>query len=129
VEPSLPRDRPTLVERWPAPMAVLARRCDDDPLFAARFEIYAFAPSGARPLELCNAFDELTDPVEQRARFLEDNAKRRALGKPELPVDEEFLAALAALPRSAGCALGVDRLLMLLLDAPHIDDVTALPWR
>ena len=132
VEPALPRERPTMVARWPSPMAVLARRCDDDPNFAERFEIYAFAagaPGDARPLELCNAFDELTDAVEQRARFHEDNAKRRRLGKPELPLDEAFLAALPALPRCAGCALGVDRLLMLLLGAEHIDDVSTLPWR
>jgi lysyl-tRNA synthetase class 2 len=117
------RDRPVVVERWPAQMAVLARRCDDDPLFATRFEIYAGG------LELANAFDELTDPVEQRARFLDDNAARRALGKAELPLDEAFLSALGALPRSAGCALGIDRLLMFLLGARQIDDVTALPWR
>lgn len=132
VEPALSHERPTVVSRWPAPMAALARTCDDDPMFAERFEIYAFASSAARnarPLELCNAFDELTDAVEQRARFLDDNAKRRALGKPALPLDEDFLAALPALPRSAGCALGVDRLLMLLLGAPHLDEVMALPWR
>lgn len=132
VEPALSRDRPVVVSRWPSPLAVLARRCDDDPLFAERFEIYAF-PAGAappaRPLELCNAFDELTDDVEQRARFLEDNAGRAALGKPALPLDEAFLAALPALPRCAGCALGVDRLLMVLLGAAHIDEVVALPWR
>lgn len=114
---------PVVVERWPAQMAVLARRCDDDPLFAGRFEVYAGG------LELSNAFDELTDPVEQRARFLDDNRARRALGKPALPLDEDFLAALGHMPRAAGCALGVDRLLMLLLDVAAIDDVTALTWR
>ena len=132
VEPALSRERPTVVTRWPTPMAVLARRCDDDPNFAERFEVYAFAKSAgpaARPLELCNAFDELTDAVEQRARFVDDNDKRRALHKPELPLDEDFLAALPALPRSAGCALGVDRLLMLVLGAADIDEVSCLPWR
>lgn len=132
VEPSLSRERPTVVSRWPAPMAALARRCDDDPNFAERFEVYAFAATagpGARPLELCNAFDELTDAVEQRARFVDDNHKRRALGKPALPLDEDFLAALPALPRCAGCALGVDRVLMLLLGAADIDEVSCLPWR
>ena len=117
------RARPVVVERWPASMAVLARTCPDDPLFAARFEIYAGG------LELTNAFDELTDPVEQRARFVADNAARVALGKPALPLDEAFLEALARMPRAAGCALGFDRLLMLLTGAREIDDVTALPWR
>jgi lysyl-tRNA synthetase class 2 len=123
IEPNLGKERPTVVSRWPASMAILARKCKDDPRFAERFEIYAGG------LELCNAFDELTDPVEQRARFVADNEKRRALGKPELPLDEEFLTALGKLPQSAGCALGVDRLLMVLLGATSIDDVTALPWR
>ena len=123
VEPRLGRDRPVVVERWPAQMAVLARRCDDDPLFAARFEIYAGG------LELSNAFDELTDAVEQRSRFESDNEKRRELGKETLPLDEEFLDALPQMPRTAGCALGFDRLLMYLLKEPSIDDVIALPWR
>lgn len=132
VEPALSRARPTVVSRWPAPMAALARRCDDDRNFAERFEIYAFAHGaapGARPLELCNAFDELTDADEQRARFATDNAQRRALGKAELPIDEDFLAALPRLPRSAGCALGVDRLLMVLLGLEVLDEVLPLPWR
>jgi lysyl-tRNA synthetase class 2 len=123
VEPNIGRERPIVVARWPASMAVLARKCDDDPRFADRFEIYAGG------LELSNAFDELTDPVEQRARFIDDNAKRRALGKAELPLDEEFLAALAQMPRTAGCALGFDRLLMYLTGATAIDDVIAIGWR
>jgi lysyl-tRNA synthetase class 2 len=123
VEPNIGRERPVVVSRWPASMAVLAKKCDDDDRYAQRFEIYAGG------LELSNAFDELTDPVEQRVRFNDDNAKRRALGKPELPLDEAFLAALAQMPRTAGCALGVDRLLMYLLGAADVDDVVALPFR
>lgn len=123
VEPNIGRERPIVVSRWPASMAVLARTCDDDPRFADRFEIYAGG------LELSNAFDELTDPVEQRARFVDDNAKRRALGKAELPLDEDFLTALANMPKTAGCALGFDRLLMYLTGSASIDDVVALGWR
>ena len=123
VEPAIGQQRLAVVTQWPAQMAVLAR-LDDDPRFARRFEAYA------RGLELCNAFDELTDAVEQRARFNDDNATRRTLGKVEVPLDEEFLAALPRLPSpSAGNALGFDRLLMLLTGAADIDDVTALPWR
>lgn len=130
VEPHIGHARPVVVARWPASMAVLARTCDDDPLFAERFEIYAHvAALGGGALELSNAFAELTDPVEQRARFVEDNAKRRALGKSELPLDEEFLSALGGLAPTAGCALGFDRLLMLLEQAREIDDVTAARWR
>ncbi len=135
VEPKIGHERPLVVERWPTSMAVLAKKCDDDARFAERFEVYAqlsgasSSSGGNGALELSNAFAELTDPIEQRARFLEDNAKRRALGKPELPLDEQFLAALGSLPPTAGCALGIDRLLMLLSRATDIDDVTAMPWR
>lgn len=123
IEPRIGRDRPIVVERWPAQMAVLARRASDDPLFAGRFEVYAGG------LELSNAFDELTDPTEQRARFEADNRVRRALAKPTLPLDELFLAELQHMPRTAGCALGIDRLFMHLCAADRIDDVIAIPWR
>ena len=118
VEPHIGKDGPVVVSRWPAQMAVLARTCDDDARYAERFEVYAGG------LELSNAFDELTDPVEQRARFVDDVHKRVAMGKAALPLDEEFLAVLGNMPRTAGCALGFDRLLMYLLKANAIDDVT-----
>jgi elongation factor P--(R)-beta-lysine ligase len=82
-----------------------------------RFEVYAAG------LELCNAFGELTDVAEQRLRLERDLTERRRRGLPEYPIDEKFLAALAAMPPSAGIALGVDRLAMLLLGASHIRDV------
>lgn len=132
VEPRLGTDRIAIVEKWPAQMAVLARLDDDDARYARRFEAYGQSRSGehATCLELCNAYDELTDPVEQRARFAADNALRRLLGKPEVPLDEDFLAALPHMPSpSAGNALGFERLLMLLTGADDIDDVAALPWR
>ncbi|MFZ9889309.1 MAG: EF-P lysine aminoacylase EpmA [Myxococcota bacterium] len=123
VEPHIGRDRLCVVERWPRQMAVLARGSDDDPLFAERFEIYAGG------LELANAFDELTDPTEQRRRFAADNHLRRALGKEALPIDELFLRSLADLPPTVGIALGFDRVLMLLFGAAHIEDVVPVPFR
>lgn len=127
VEPQIGRDRLCVLQRWPASMAVLAR-VDDDPRYARRFELYGHSRLGC--LELCNAFDELTDAVEQRRRFDDDNRVRTRIGKPALPLDEDFLTALPQMPSpSAGNALGVDRLLMLLTNAASIDDVTALPWR
>ena len=127
IEPRIGRERLCVLQRWPASMAVLARVDDDDPRYARRFEIYGHSQLGC--LELCNAFDELTDAREQRRRFEADNDLRALLGKPRLPLDEAFLAALPSMPPSAGNALGVDRLLMLLTDAADIDDVTALSWR
>lgn len=120
VEPELGRGKPTFLTRYPAPMAALARLCDDDPSVAERFEAYVDG------VELCNAFDELTDPVEQRRRLLADRASRHKAGKPDYPIDEKFLAALeTGLPPCAGNALGFDRLLMLVLGKPRIEDVMA----
>ena len=93
----------------------------DDSRVVERFE--AYLPSEAGLLELCNGFGELTDAVEQRARLVDDLAKRAARGLPGYPIDERFLAALADLPACAGVALGVDRLAMLLLGARDIAEV------
>ncbi|TMQ06894.1 MAG: EF-P lysine aminoacylase GenX [Deltaproteobacteria bacterium] len=119
VEPALAAlDRPVILEDWPAPLAALARRRPDDPRTALRFEVYVGG------IELANAFGELTDPVEQRARFEHDQAIRRARGKPVYPIDERLLAALAeGLPPSAGIALGFDRLVMLATGTDTIDQV------
>ena len=105
-------------------MAALSRRKPEDPRLAERFELYVCG------LELANAFGELTDPVEQRARFLADQAKKQALYSETYPVDEDFLAALeSGLPPSAGIALGFDRLVMLATAAPDIEDVLWAPVR
>jgi len=119
VEPALAAlDRPVLLEDWPVPLAALARRKPGDPSTALRFEAYVGG------IELANAFGELTDPVEQRARFEHDQATRRARGKPIYPIDDRLVAALAeGLPPSAGIALGVDRLIMLATGADTIRDV------
>jgi elongation factor P--(R)-beta-lysine ligase len=120
VEPKLGRGKPTFLTHYPARMAALARIHPGDPTTADRFEAYADG------LELCNGFGELTDPVEQRRRFEADLAARAMQGRPAYPIDERFLAALAdGLPPSAGNALGIDRMLMLLLGKRSIADVVA----
>ncbi|MGE5180523.1 MAG: EF-P lysine aminoacylase GenX [Acidobacteriota bacterium] len=110
-------DRPLILEDWPAPLAALARRRPDDPRTALRFEAYIAG------LELANAFDELVDPVEQRARFEVDQRTRAARGKPVHPIDERLVEALAHVPPSAGIALGIDRLAMLAAGVDTIDRV------
>jgi elongation factor P--(R)-beta-lysine ligase len=121
VEPAIAAiDRPVFLTDWPVKLAALARRKPGNPSVVERFEAYIGG------IELANAFGELTDPVEQRARFLDDVATRAARGRPQYPLDERLLAALTeGLPPCAGIALGVDRLVMLVLGAPHIRDVLA----
>ena len=119
VEPRLAKDVPTVLTDYPAEAAALARRKPGNPRVAERWELYIGG------LELANAYSELTDPVEQRARFEACAAARRALGKEVYPLDEDFLAALGQLPPCGGIALGVDRLVMLLADAASIEDVLA----
>lgn len=123
VEPELGRDRPVFITRYPASQAALARvSTEDGHPVAHRFELYI------NGLELCNGYWELTDPEEQKRRFEADNRQRRDVGKAEMPVDSRFLEALdAGLPACSGVALGLDRLLMLKVDASLIDEVLAFP--
>ena len=122
IEPHLGQNRPTVITDFPASQAALARKRADNPELAERFEVYV------QGIELANGFYELTDPVEQRQRFEEDLKKRQALNLPTYPLDERFLAALeSGLPDCAGVALGLDRLLMLIAGASHIDEVLAFP--
>ncbi len=121
VEPHLGHGRPTILDRYPAAEAALARRCPDDPRVAERFELYACG------VELANGFGELTDATEQRRRFeAEMDEKQRVYGH-RYPLDEDFLAALALMPPASGIALGFDRLVMLATHAPSIDHVIWTP--
>lgn len=120
VEPALGWERPVFLYRWPARQAALARLDPGDPEVAERFEVLAGG------LELANAFCELTDAREQRARMDRERAERRARGLEVYPIDERFLSALEqGMGFASGIALGVDRLVMLLSGARHIDEVIA----
>lgn len=120
IQPRLGIERPLFIYDYPASQAALARLRGDDPVVGERFELYV---SG---IELANGYHELGDADEQRARFAQDNDRRRALGLPMLPLDERLLAALAhGLPACAGVALGLDRLVMLAAGVRDIDEVMA----
>ncbi len=122
VEPHLGRAQPSFLTHWPAAQAALARRDPADPRAALRFELFVCG------MELANAFEELVDPVEQRARFVEDRARRGALYGPGWQMDEDFLAALKhGMPPGSGAALGFDRLAMIAAGADRIDQVLWLP--
>lgn len=121
VEPNLGQGRLTVLFEYPAPEAALARAKSSDPRVAERFEVYACG------VELANGFGELTDPDEQRRRFMSAmDEKQRRYGE-RYPLDEDFLAALTEMPQASGVALGFDRLVMLASGALRIDQVVWTP--
>ena len=123
IQPGFARDELLLVHDYPASQCALARIRADDPPVAERFEAFL------GPIELANGYHELTDPIEQRARFERDHALRRQRGDPLPPLDERLLAALEyGLPDCAGVAMGVDRLLSAMLDADVIATCLAFPF-
>jgi lysyl-tRNA synthetase class 2 len=122
LQPEFPRDRITVIRDFPATQSALAKIRADDPPVAERFELFL------GPYELANGYHELTDAIEQRARFERDNERRRARGQREMPIDERFLATLPKMPACAGVALGIERLLMCLAGTDDIADVIAFPF-
>lgn len=122
IQPLFPQDVMTVVHDWPATQAALARiRYGSIPV-AERFELYLGA------VELANGYHELGDAQEQSTRFERDHAIRTHRGSVLPPIDKRFLAALPAMPHCAGVALGVDRLLMTMLQTNRIADVLAFDF-
>lgn len=121
IEPHLGRDKPAFLCDYPIAKGALARSKPADPGLVERFELYLLG------MEVANGFSELIEAEEQRRRFAQEEAARRAMGQTPYPLPERFLAELPAMPESAGIALGVDRLIMLLTDRACIDEVVAFP--
>jgi lysyl-tRNA synthetase class 2 len=119
IEPNLEKSRPIFLYDYPASRGALARLKADDHRYAERFELYIGG------LELCNAFSELTDPLEQRQRFESERRRRQDSGGRVYPLPDKFLAALGDMPTAAGNAMGIDRLVMIFTDTHKIDDVVA----
>jgi lysyl-tRNA synthetase class 2 len=120
VEPTI--GRPTFVCDFPREVSPLARPHRDDPSLTEHFDLVI---SG---LELVTAFSELTDPIEQRAKLELQQQMKDVLGDEAHPLDEEFLRALEhGMPPAGGLGMGVDRLLMLLTDAPSLRDLIMFP--
>jgi lysyl-tRNA synthetase class 2 len=120
IEGRLGIGRPTILDEYPGTQAALARPARD-PRVAERFELYVCG------VELANAFGELTDAQEQRRRLEREMAEKERRYGERYPLDEDFLAALGAMPQACGCALGFDRLVMLATGAPRIEQVLWAP--
>jgi len=121
IQPNLGIGRATILDEYPVSEAALARPTAHDPRVAERFELYVCG------VEIANAFGELTDGAEQRRRFeTEMDEKERVHGE-RYPLDEDFLAALGAMPPASGIALGFDRLVMLATGAQRIEQVLWTP--
>lgn len=123
VEPSLGFDTPVFLTDFPPELASLAKtKLDEDgELVAARFELYI------EGLELANAYDELIDAEVLRSRFQADNTEREKLGLHVMPIDEYLLAALPNMSECAGIALGIDRLLMVVMNQMKLERVITFP--
>ena len=115
-------ERPVFVHRWPVESSPLARRVDADPRLVDRFELFIGG------MEVANAFSELNDPADQRARFAEQ-LERAGRGDAEaMEYDEDYCRALEhGMPPTAGEGVGIDRIVMLLCDQPSIRDVILFP--
>ena len=118
IEPQLPKDSLFYLYHYPASQAALAKTIMEDNMqVGCRFELYW------RGLELANGFYELNDAKEQQSRFEGDLQHRLENKQDIMPLDQHFLAALNSLPNCSGVALGLDRLLMCMLNTNNIGDV------
>ena len=118
IEGTIGKDAPCFIVDWPALISTMAKEKSNNPAKVERFELYM------RGMEIANGYTELLDPTAQRRRFLDDNEKRKRLGKTTFAIDDGFLESLGQLTGTyAGVSIGVDRLLMALLNKDRIDDV------
>ena len=122
IEPQLPKLSVTVVYDFPASQCALARIRPGEVPVAERFELYLGS------VELANGYHELTDAAEQSARFDNDLRRRRQRGASALPKDQRLIDALESMPGCAGVAMGIDRLMMALLDAEALAEVVAFDF-
>lgn len=124
IAPRFPHDRLTVLHHYPASQAALARRCPDDPRCADRFEVFC------GDLELANGYYEVSDALELRKRFADDQEQRRRCGQTLRPLDDSLLDALErGMPPCCGVAVGLERVLMINCNTRDIRDVLTFDFR
>ncbi len=118
VEPALPKDIPVFLYGYPAKFAALAKLSKENPAFAERWELYLGG------IEIANAYSELVDKDEQLMRFEDALLKKKEAGETVYPANRPFIEALEhGIPESAGCALGLDRLVMVLTGSENLGQI------
>lgn len=123
IEPHLGTEQPTMIYHYPASQSALARINSIDSRIAERFEVFY------KGVELGNGFNELTDPDEQLRRFESNNIERCIRNLPTIPIDFNFIRALKkGLPMCSGIAMGLDRIMMLITNKRHINEILAFPF-
>jgi lysyl-tRNA synthetase class 2 len=114
---------PIFVIDHPVELSPLAKRRTDNPAYVERFQLLCVGGN-----ELCNAFSELNDPLDQEARFKEQVANKAAGDEESMPYDEDFITALKhGMPPTAGLGMGIDRLVKLLMNTTNLKEVILFP--